>query len=153
MISITKQIEHIFSDTWFRIDLSLNTMTPSHNVLPERWPVLEQLLLQPVEMKKVALSTELRYVWIYSRCLISSQVLQYNETAETWSVIGRMEKARVYHAVVEADVALFCPGFVGQTNRKPSSQSPSSPTPQYHHIHHHLLIIPTVSLLPKRFVV
>ena len=87
------------------------------------------------------------------RCLVASQVLQYNETADTWSEIGGMEKARAYHAVVEVDVALFCPGFVGQTNRKPSSQSPSSPTPQYHHIHHHLLIIPTVSLLPKRFIV
>ena len=42
-----------------------------------------------------------------------------------------MEKARAYHAVVE-DVALFCPGIVGQTNKKqsPSPQTPSSQSPR-----------------------
>ena len=36
------------------------------------------------------------------------QVLQYDGTAGTWSEIGRMQKARSYHAVVEVDIgALF----------------------------------------------
>ena len=36
------------------------------------------------------------------------QVLQYDGTAGTWSEIGRMQKARYYHAVVEVDIgALF----------------------------------------------
>ena len=37
------------------------------------------------------------------------QVLQYDETAATWSGIGRMQKARYYHAVVAS-------GIVGQTH-------------------------------------
>ena len=47
---------------------------------------------------------------------INVQVLQYEETAGTWSEIGMMEKARYHHAVVEIDVSL-CPGIVGQTNK------------------------------------
>ena len=36
------------------------------------------------------------------------QVLQYDGTAGTWSEIGRMQKARYCHAVVEVDIgALF----------------------------------------------
>ena len=46
------------------------------------------------------------------------QVLEFNEAAETWSEMGRMKKARSYHAVVAVDVNLFCPGIVGQTNKK-----------------------------------
>merc|ERR1711962_169241 len=36
------------------------------------------------------------------------EVLQYEETTEAWSEIGKMKKARDYHAVVEVDVSLFC---------------------------------------------
>ena len=47
------------------------------------------------------------------------QVLQYEETTGAWSEIGKMKKARWYHAVVAVvDVSLFCPGIVGQTNKK-----------------------------------
>merc|ERR1712012_1203089 len=34
------------------------------------------------------------------------EMLQYEETATTWSEIGRMKKARHFHAVV--DLSLFC---------------------------------------------
>ena len=48
-----------------------------------------------------------------------TQVLQYEETTGAWSEIGKMKKARWYHAVVAVvDVSLFCPGIVGQTNKK-----------------------------------
>jgi len=41
----------------------------------------------------------------------SSEVLQYEEIAETWSEIGKMKKARSSHAVVAVDdVSLFCYG-------------------------------------------
>ena len=43
-------------------------------------------------------------------------MLQYEEIAGTWSEIGKMEKARDYHGVVEINVSL-CPGIVGQTNK------------------------------------
>ena len=52
------------------------------------------------------------------------KVLQYEETTRTWSEIGKMKKARTFHAVVEVDVSLFCPGIVGLINKK---QLPSSP--------------------------
>ena len=57
------------------------------------------------------------------------QVLQYDffswqRTAGAWSEIGRMQKARYHHAVVEVDGALFCP--VGPTNKSPLS-TPQSP--------------------------
>ena len=58
------------------------------------------------------------------------QVLQYDGTAGTWSEIGRMQKARHYHAVAEVDGALFCP--VGQTNKITI-------------VHHHLIIILSLS--------
>ena len=58
------------------------------------------------------------------------QVLQYDGTAGTWSKIGRMRKARDYHAVAEVDGALFCP--VGQTNKITI-------------VHHHLIIILSLS--------
>ena len=47
------------------------------------------------------------------------QVLQYDGTAGTWSEIGRMQKARYYHAVVAS-------GIVGLTDM---SQSSLLPTP------------------------
>ena len=47
------------------------------------------------------------------------QVLQYDGTAGTWSEIGRMQKARTYHAVVAS-------GIVGLTDM---SQSSLLPTP------------------------
>ena len=47
------------------------------------------------------------------------QVPQYEETAGTWSEIGRMKKARSYHAVVAVvDVSFYCYGIVGQTKKK-----------------------------------
>ena len=58
------------------------------------------------------------------------QVLQYDGTAGTWSEIGRMQKARYYHAVAEVDGALFCP--VGPTNKITI-------------VHHHLIIILSLS--------
>ena len=42
------------------------------------------------------------------------QVLQYDETAGTWSEIGKMKKARRDHAVVPVDsveLSLYCPGW------------------------------------------
>ena len=44
------------------------------------------------------------------------QVLQYEEIAGAWSEIGKTEKAREYHGVVEVDVSL-CAGIVAQTNK------------------------------------
>ena len=38
-------------------------------------------------------------------------MLQYEETTGAWSEIGKMKKARNYHAAVEVDVSLFCPGW------------------------------------------
>ena len=58
------------------------------------------------------------------------QVLQYDGTAGTWSEIGRMRRARDYHAVAEVDGALFCP--VGQTNKITI-------------VHHHLIIMLSLS--------
>ena len=49
-----------------------------------------------------------------------TQVLQYEETAGAWSEIGKMKKARYDHGVV----SLYCPGIVGQTNKKQSSSPP-----------------------------
>ena len=43
------------------------------------------------------------------------QVPQYEETAGTWSEIGRMKKARQFHAVMAVNVSLFCSNIVGQT--------------------------------------
>ena len=46
-------------------------------------------------------------------------MLQYEETTETWTEIGKMKKARSWHAIVPVDdVSLFCYGIVGQTNEK-----------------------------------
>ena len=45
------------------------------------------------------------------------QVLQYEEAAGTWSEIGKMEKARDWHGVVEIDSSLLCSGIVGQNNK------------------------------------
>ena len=45
------------------------------------------------------------------------QVLQYEETTGAWSEIGKMKKARNYHAVVAVDKSLYCSGIVGQTNK------------------------------------
>ena len=58
------------------------------------------------------------------------QVLQYDGTAGTWSEIGRMRRARDYHAVAEVDGALFCP--VGPANKITI-------------VHHHLIIILSLS--------
>ena len=54
-----------------------------------------------------------------------TKVLQYEETTGTWSEIGTMEKGRTGHAVI--DLSLYCPGIVGQTNKKQLSSPPSSP--------------------------
>ena len=43
------------------------------------------------------------------------QVLQYDGTAGTWSEIGRMQKARNFHAVIGVDIGAL---FSGQTNIK-----------------------------------
>ena len=57
------------------------------------------------------------------------QVPQYEETAGTWSEIGRMKKARSYHAVVAVvDLSLFCPGIVVRQIRN---------NYHHHHRHHH----------------
>ena len=48
------------------------------------------------------------------------QVLQYEETVGTWSKLGKMQKARSYHAVVAS-------GIVGQTYMSQSSLLPSPP--------------------------
>ena len=54
-------------------------------------------------------------------------MLQNEETTGAWSEIGKMKKARSFHAVVGVmDVSLFCPGFVGKTNKKQLSSPPSS---------------------------
>ena len=66
-------------------------------------------------------------------------MLQYEETAGAWSEIGKMKKARNYHAAVEVDVSLFCPGIVGPTNQKQLSSPPSPPplfVPSYHRSYH-----------------
>ena len=44
------------------------------------------------------------------------QVLQYEEIAGTWSEIGKTERARKYHGVVELkiDASPLCSGIVGQ---------------------------------------
>ena len=48
------------------------------------------------------------------------QVLQYEETVGTWSKLGKMQKARSYHAVVAS-------GIVAQTSMSQSSLLPSPP--------------------------
>ena len=64
------------------------------------------------------------------------QVLQYEETAGTWSEIGKMKKARGFHAVVSP----YCPGIVGQTNKKQIAITTIVTTIVYH-----LIITPTLS--------
>ena len=59
-------------------------------------------------------------------------MLQYEETAGAWSEIGRMKKARYYHAVVAVDKSLYCSGIVGQTTIVTT-------------IVYHLIITPTLS--------
>ena len=46
-------------------------------------------------------------------------MLQYEETTGAWSEIGRVKKARYYHAVVAVDKSLYCPaGIVVRQIRK-----------------------------------
>ena len=64
-------------------------------------------------------------------------MLQYEETTGAWSEIGRVKKARYYHAVVAVDKSLYCPGIVVRQIRKNNCH--------HHHRHHHLIITPTLS--------
>ena len=78
------------------------------------------------------------------------QVLQYEEIAGTWSEIGKTERARKYHGVVEIDSALLCSGIVGQTNKSKLLSLNTITTIVYHLINFFLstyLLFLVVSLL------
>ena len=51
------------------------------------------------------------------RCFARFQVLQYNDKTQTWSEIGKLENARQYHAIAEANLRLVCFG-IGNLNPK-----------------------------------
>ena len=42
-------------------------------------------------------------------CMICSKVFHYDEITETWSEIGKIKKARRYHAFVALDLSIVCP--------------------------------------------
>ena len=77
------------------------------------------------------------------------QVLQYEEIAGTWSEIGKTERARKYHGVVEIDSSFLCSGFVGQTNKSKLLSIDTITTIVYHLINFlsTCLLFQVVSLL------
>ena len=86
------------------------------------------------------------------------QVLQYNHEERTWMNVGTLERARYYHAIVEANLAVVCPA-VGNLNaikkgnqELGKSSSSSSPKASYSkHEHHNPYLFENVmqSLLPS----
>ena len=114
------------------------SLAGSHKVFPGLWLGWEQLdWLSPVDTEEMA-KEEMRYVigvdLISQVWCINVQVLQYEEAAGTWSEIGKMEKARDWHGVVEIDSSLLCSGIVQIV------------ITHYHHHHyclpfHHLFIL------------
>ena len=45
----------------------------------------------------------------HEKCMICSKVFHYDEITETWSEIGKIKKARRYHAFVALDLSIVCP--------------------------------------------